>query len=284
MRKKTGKLVLSLNIVLVFLMLTVLTGLAAGSLPALPANADYSLTLSLNEKTTGSNGTKEIPISGAELTAMKVADLTISDGYPDFTSIPAFADLAVNYDGMTTDQSNKVAAKMAKKIATDPDKFTPENGVQTMKDVTDESGKVTFSGDSLVPGMYLIQETGRTGKALDYEIINPYLVAVPEYYANEWIINVEAEPKMEPAKVPPPPTVPVSTTEKPSTATRTTAPPVTRTTTTPAVTKKTTVVKKIAKWVNTDDGTRIVMWSTILVVSAVAMIIIIRKRKELEKN
>lgn len=270
MRKKTGKLVLCLNIVLVFLLLTSLSGFAADTtVPGLPANAGYSLTLSLNEKSSGPNGTKEIPISGAELTAMKVADLNVSDGFAIYTSVPAFESLSVNYNAMTTDQSNQVAASMAKMIATTPDDFTPEKGIITMKGVTDASGKVVFSDKTLTPGMYLIRETSRTGKALEYEVIKPYLVSVPEYCAGEWIVAVEAEPKMEPVKLP---TKTTKTTTKP-------APPTT-TKPTPPTTTKPVVVTKVAKWVNTDDGTRIVMWTAILLVSAVAMFIIVRKRKK----
>lgn len=272
MRKKTGKLVLCLNIVLVFLLLTSLSGFAADTtVPGLPANAGYSLTLSLNEKSSGPNGTKEIPISGAELTAMKVADLNVSDGFAIYTSVPAFESLSVNYNAMTTDQSNQVAASMAKMIATTPDDFTPEKGITTMKGVTDASGKVVFSDKTLTPGMYLIRETSRTGKALEYEVIKPYLVSVPEYCAGEWIVAVEAEPKMEPVKLPPS-TTKTTTTTKP-------APPTTTKPAPPATTKP-VVVTKVAKWVNTDDGTRIVMWTAILLVSAVAMFIIVRKRKK----
>lgn len=269
MRKKTGKLVLCLNIVLVFLLLTIPSGFAAdATVPALPADAGYSLTLSLNEKSSGPNGTKEIPISGAELTAMKVADLSVTDGFANYSSIPAFAALSVEYNGMTTNQSNKVAASMSKMIADSPADFAPEKGITTMKGVTDASGKVKFSGDTLTPGMYLIRETNRTGKALDYEIIKPYLVSVPEYCAGEWIAAVEAEPKMEPVKVPP------TTTSTTTTTTRTTTKPA------PPTTTKPPVVTRVAKWVNTGDGTRIVTWTAILLVSALAMFILNRKRHD----
>lgn len=272
MRKKTGKLLSCLSIVLVFLLLTAVNGFAV-SVPELPAGADYRLTLSLNEKSTGSNGTKEIPISGAELTAIRVADLKVEDGFAVYTPVPAFSGLAVNYDGMTTEQSNEVAAVMAKMINDNPGNYTSENGVATMKDVTDASGKVAFSGNALAPGMYLIRETNRTGKALEYEVIKPYLVSVPEYCAGEWIVKVEAEPKMEPVKVPP--------TTKKTVTTKTTTKPTTKTTRTTTKKLTVTVPVKIAKYVNTDDGTRIVMWVLILAVSAVAMFIVSRKlRKE----
>lgn len=263
MRKKIGKLVLCLDIVLVFLLLTVLNGSAATAVPDLPADAGYSLTLSLKEKSTGPNGTKEVPISGAELTAIKAADLDVSGGSAVYTSIPAFAGLSVNYDGMTTDQSNEVAAVMSDMVTAAPGRFTPANGITTMKAVTDESGKVVFSGDSLTPGMYLILETNRSGAAKNFETIKPYLVSVPEFIAGEWIVQVEAEPKMELVK---PPQISEETTKKP--------------TPTQPVTVRPTAATRFAQWVNTDDGTRIIMWTALLLTTVVALALIVRKRRE----
>lgn len=261
MRKKIGKLVLCLDIVLVFLLLTVLNGSAAPAVPDLPANAGYSLTLSLNEKSTGPSGTKEVPISGAELTAIKVADLTVSGGAAEYTSIPAFAGLSVNYEGMTTDQSNETAAVMSDMVKAAPQRFTAENGITTMTAVTDNSGKVQFAGAKLTPGMYLILETNRTGAAKNFEIISPYLVSVPEFIAGEWITNVEAEPKMELVK--PPQVHEITTTRPPQT-----------------VTVKPSPVTRFAQWVNTDDGTRIIMWSALLLTTAGALALIVHKRRE----
>ena len=121
-------------------------------------------------------------VGGAELSAVRVADLTINDGIAEYTPTPAFSGLSVNYNGMTTEQSNEAA-------------------------------------------------------------------------------KVEAEPKMEPVKIPP------------------------TTTTTKATTKKkTTVINKIVKNVNTGDWSHIVLWSVILVASAAAMIIIRLRRNEENKE
>ena len=119
------------------------------------------------------NNEKDIPISGAEISIYKVADLKCEYGSAEYTLLSQYESLKkykdnkdVTFEGMTVSESNQFSKNIAK-LVTDADAVG----------ITDISGKYTFKG--LTQGMYLIIETKAYDEADEYEIMDPYIVSVP---------------------------------------------------------------------------------------------------------
>ena len=130
-----------------------------------------------------------VPISGEELTLYKVANLKTKGGSAIYTSVPEFSSADVNYDGMTAEQSGSAAKDLAEIV-----KAKNINGV---KAVSNGAGNAAFT--DLSHGMYLVLETGKTGKAKAYSQMEPYLIMVPgierEGDVNTWKYDVVSEMK-----------------------------------------------------------------------------------------
>lgn len=134
----------------------------------------------------------EVPITGAELTLYKVADLTVSNGYALYRLTEPFSDSGVDLGSMTAARSIEAAG--------------------ILYDIVTEKkleGKMVISEDGIVDfgevshGMYLIAQTGARDEARDYKRIDPYLVMAPqpltdidETGENDWEYDVLSIPKM----------------------------------------------------------------------------------------
>ncbi|MEE3450856.1 MAG: SpaA isopeptide-forming pilin-related protein [Acutalibacteraceae bacterium] len=139
------------------------------------------------------NNEKDIPISGAEISIYKVADLKCEYGSAEYTLLSQYESLKkykdnkdVTFEGMTVSESNQFSKNIAK-LVTDADAVG----------ITDISGKYTFKG--LTQGMYLIIETKAYDEADEYEIMDPYIVSVPfpqkKAEENYWEYEIISKPK-----------------------------------------------------------------------------------------
>lgn len=128
-------------------------------------------------------------ISGAGIEVIKTADLTTGGGAANYTTVPDFADLKIEYEGMTAERSISEAARLSK--------AADAKGINGSKIITGKNGEALFSG--LDPGIYLVRQYSRSGTADKYDLIKPYLVMVPGIDAkdtgNEWIYDVISLPK-----------------------------------------------------------------------------------------
>ena len=141
---------------------------------------------------------KTFEINGVELVAFKVADIYAQNGNVWFKSTPDFANVKVNYDGMTANDSLK-AAKLLYAEAL-------EKELVGMKQIS-QGGIANFGN---VPfGMYLVAQTNAQGDAKNYKSIEPFLVMVPqamiEMGVEDWNYEVVSIPKMVLGSYEPPP-------------------------------------------------------------------------------
>jgi len=152
-------------------------------------NVEKSLTICFFVQ----NNDKEIPISGAEISIYKVAELNCENGSANYRLLSQFESLKeykdnvdVTFDGMTVSESMELSNKLAKSV-TDADAVG----------ITDISGKCTFN--DLTDGMYLVIETNAFDDAFEYEFIDPYIVSVPlavkDKKGNYWEYEVLSKPK-----------------------------------------------------------------------------------------
>ena len=132
---------------------------------------------------------KVTQINGVELVAFKVADMYAKNGNVQFKPTSDFANVEVNYDGMTAAQSLE-AAKLLYAEALNKQlvgiKRVSQDGVA-------DFGNVPF-------GMYLIAQTAAESDSKNYKGIEPFLVMVPqtmiEMGVNDWNYEVVSIPKM----------------------------------------------------------------------------------------
>ena len=139
---------------------------------------------------TKEGGVEATPISGAELTVYKVADMSVNEGLVEFVPTKDFESVPVDYKSMTADDSNKAAADLYKKVESAK--------IAGKRAVTDAMGEAQFG--ELPNGMYLIAQTGASGDAENYTRLNPYLAMLPMQSMdaeNEWNYEVESFPKTE---------------------------------------------------------------------------------------
>lgn len=124
---------------------------------------------------------KTEPVSGASVTLSKVATLE-ADG--TYKSLDKFSDVLKTFD-VTTAAENIALSKKLADVA--------DTGITK---TTGRSGTAIFNG--LSKGVYLVQETGRTGEASYYTLAEPYLIAVPydlKGYAQNTVVTA---PKIVP--------------------------------------------------------------------------------------
>lgn len=156
-------------------------------------------SLTINFHTSEASGEK--PISGAQFSVYKVADVSVSklgDGNTTYMLTEYFAGAEVNgkevsFPGMDAEASNEAAEAFAKVVA-------EESLRADSTGTTDDKGVARF--ESLPNGAYLVCETAATGMAGNYKPLAPYLVLVPGIIPskdsskfNSWEYNVTSEPK-----------------------------------------------------------------------------------------
>lgn len=125
----------------------------------------------------------DTPISGADIAVTKVADMYVKNGNLCFNSV---SDVYKNTDfnNLSTQKSVEFAA-FAANIKHDYDFVA----------TTDKNGNAVFNVKD--NGIYLIEEIKANGMALDYELIEPYIIIVPytNNHMSEWQYDVLSEPK-----------------------------------------------------------------------------------------
>ena len=266
------------------------TNAASGNeiLPVADAPATNTFTLQF---TYHPDGTTSVPISGAEFTIFKVADLQVKDQVATYAPVDGFKSVAsyesktdpnaLSYEGMTASESLTAAKALAAEVGS----------ASGEKGTTDAAGSYKY--ENLAPGMYLVMQTGKTGMADLYKTLDPFLVQVPTYFKNEagdqyeWNADVIASPKPE---------TELDITSPPRTST-TTTPRQSRTTTTPTTTKKptkkptatpkksNTTVRRTTttnrtSTVKTGDRQPIVFWFGIACLAMAIILIVVNRRRK----
>lgn len=204
MRKKTISIKMAtaaiMSLVLGALLLTAPVFAADNRVPALSGEKS-SVTLRLRYV----DGSRSVPIAGAQMAVYQVASLAVRGGGAVYTATPAYASAGIHYEGMTAAASNQAAKRLAGLAKTQRPRAVA---------ATDAGGQARFA--ALEPGMYLVMQTGAEGAAKGYETLAPYLVMAPAVIqtesGNRWQYQVVSLPKPDvvPKVVPPdnPPTNP----------------------------------------------------------------------------
>ncbi|MBQ1490015.1 MAG: hypothetical protein IIZ43_03120 [Eubacterium sp.] len=138
-----------------------------------------SLTVDLHVEDSG----VQTKISGAEITIVKVGTFDAWDH--SFSSPYGIETGALNGSGNTA---------MAKRVLTEAD------GAWTKSIRTGSDGLSVFTG--LDPGIYIVTESSRSGKAKTYQKFAPYIITLPQEEAGELSYEVTSLPKTAVRKIP----------------------------------------------------------------------------------
>lgn len=239
-------------------------------------------SLTLNLSYTKEKDQPGLPLDGAEIRIVRIADLVMTDKGPNYVLREGLGDLHLNFLSMSAGGLRQAASKIADYLKANPDvltaleketnsKVSPAPDETTPKAVrtatSDAQGKVFF--DRLIHGIYLITQEGRTGTAKDYAPLSPVLCFMPEYLNADgkgtWIYDVVANPKYSP--------------DKPSTPTNPPEPP-TPETPTPKPSKPTTPKKPTPKPPYTGDMIHMGLWIGMVVIALIALIVVRRKNRK----
>ncbi len=138
---------------------------------------DFSRTcvISVTLKTEGA------AVSGAELTAYRVADAESKNSNLTFTYTEAFADFGGAPEELQSAKDSEHLADYAKK-----------NGISGTKAVTDSSGCAVF--EDLPLGLYLVAQTK---SAEGFSDCSPFLVSLPTEENGAWVYETDATPKTD---------------------------------------------------------------------------------------
>lgn len=148
-------------------------------------NQDCSLQVSM-VFTDAYNEAAPVPISGAELSLVKAADLKADGSYELTEPFADIASMKTYISGNGTSSDARMAADEAAAAAAEAD--------GAVKEVTDSSGTAVFTVKDY--GIYLLYETGKTGTAAKYGSIQPMLTSLPAYTEeNGWQYDTEVLPK-----------------------------------------------------------------------------------------
>lgn len=132
------------------------------------------------------------PISGAQVSAYKIASLTVKYGDAKYTLLE---ELQKDFPGLDfsilpSEEFDKVAEMFAAKdLKVAAEATTDENGMCML--------------ENLEPGLYLIREKAKIGMAKDYEYFKSFILNAPfpmtedDKYNGQWLYTVEALPKTE---------------------------------------------------------------------------------------
>lgn len=147
---------------------------------SMPDLRDEKGTLTIATKYVDEDKSKDI--NGLELTAYKVAELTVKGGDPRYHLTEDFKDLDINFDGMTAEQSIDAAGMLFKVIY--------DNKLEGIKAVS-KDGYASFG--EVDHGMYLVVQTGASSEAVNYTAIEPYLIMAPQPLVETGEIEEPAE-------------------------------------------------------------------------------------------
>lgn len=177
-----------------------------------------SLTLHLTY--TKDENQTAIPLDGATLRLVRIADLSMGADGPHYTLRSGLTSLHYDFTKMTSSDLRRAGQDIATYIQAHPQALTalgnesnpnvkPEIN-STYKPVrtatSDAQGNVSF--DHLVHGVYLVTQEGKAGTASQFAPMSPVLYFVPEYLkagsSAAWVYDVVANPKYSPNKPPTP--------------------------------------------------------------------------------
>ena len=177
-------------------------------------------SLTLNLTYTKDKGQTAIPLDGAKLRLVRIADLSMEADGPHYTLRSGLTSLHYDFTKMTSGDLRRAARDIAAYIKAHPDALTsleneanpnvkPEidaNHKAVRTDTSDAQGKVSF--DHLVHGVYLVTQEGKSGTASQFAPMSPVLYFVPEYLkagsSAAWVYDIVANPKYSPNKPPTP--------------------------------------------------------------------------------
>ncbi len=159
-------------------------------IPAVSAQADavFGSTGSLKFRYEYHDEELSVPVQGAEISITKIADVAQGTQYPlDFTTAEGFraANFTIPYD-MTAAESGELAERLAK--------YRAQNGLSADQTVTVGSDGIADFG-SVPVGVYLVEQTGKTGEAEKYDSFSPMLTILPMYEDGSYTTDVVIEPK-----------------------------------------------------------------------------------------
>lgn len=154
--------------------------MACGPVTALASDSntiDFSKTgaISVTMKT------EETAVSGAELTAYRVADAESKDNNLAFTFTEPFAGFGGTPEELQSAEDNLRLAEYIK-----------ENEISGTKAVTDSSGCAVF--EDLPLGLYLVVQTK---SAEGFSDCSPFLVSLPTEENGAWVYETDATPKTD---------------------------------------------------------------------------------------
>lgn len=215
-------------LLLAFALLITLVGpvrsqsLAEGT-PLIPSNsyqpdvwAEIKLTL-----TYAKQQDQHLPLSGATIRLVRVADLIQDGGGLRYQLRPGLESFAFDFTHMTSSEFREAASQLSTYLQSHPDvleslknetnpkvnpkdpnhKATPAVATQT----SNSDGLIHFT--NLFHGLYLITQVDKTGTAARFEDLTPFLVFAPEYLKNDqggltWLYVIDAKPKNSPTEPP----------------------------------------------------------------------------------
>ena len=125
--------------------------------------------------------TEDTAVSGAELTAYRVADAESKDSNLTFTFTEPFADFGGTPEELQSAEDSERLAEYVK-----------ENGISGTKAVTDSSGCAVF--EDLPLGLYLVAQTK---SAEGFSDCSPFLVSLPIEEDGVWVYEADATPKTD---------------------------------------------------------------------------------------
>lgn len=239
-------------------------------------------SLTLNLTYTKDKGQTAIPLDGAKLRLVRIADLSMEADGPHYTLRSGLTSLHYDFTKMTSGDLRRAARDIAAYIKAHPDALTsleneanpnvkPEidaNHKAVRTDTSDAQGKVSF--DHLVHGVYLVTQEGKLGTASQFASMSPVLYFVPEYLKTDntgtWIYDVEANPKYSPNKPPTPPESSSTPPETPPTSSTPTPP-------TPPTPPKTPTP-------GTGDKIRLGLWIATGLLAFVALLLMLRNKRK----
>ncbi len=209
-----------------------------------------SRTDSLTVKCAVNDEEDETLLSGVGLAVTKVADVVCEDGNVTYTLTDAYAELGIDFAGITASESNEIAKQLAE--------LQDAKGISSDVKVSGTDGIVVFS--DLEHGMYLVRQMSSTGMAEEYTTYAPFLVMAPEPKDEIWNYSVDVYPKTSVKKVstptPPKKTTPPGKTPPPG--------------------------KTTGNRVKTGDDTQVMQWSMMMIGAfmIIAAILVRGRRRE----
>ncbi len=213
MEKKISKRILAL----VMLMVVLTVGIASAGEPVVMPDIEESVDLTISY----TYDNEKIKLDGAEISIYKVADVETHYGNVKYTLDEYYAG-QLDEDFIMEELTEETSKGIVKKLSTGDRKADHVT-------VTDREGNALFK--DIVPGIYLVAETAKSGTARNYQYFGNFLISVPmaektegyktvkhDYkdeteqtiyerteFTGKWNCKVFAYPKTETVEVPTPP-------------------------------------------------------------------------------